>query len=58
LSARDKHWFSPDKRPSKKVAKKKPSLGLVGKAFEQANGSVPPRCIESADARAGGHSMA
>jgi hypothetical protein len=47
LSARDKDWFSPDKRPFKKVAKRKPSLGLAGRAFEQANtaqaNAEPPR---------------
>jgi len=37
LSARDKDWFSPDKRPFMKFAKRKPSLGLAGRALEQAN---------------------
>jgi hypothetical protein len=43
LSTRDTDWFLPEKRPPKKIAKKKPSLGLVGRAFERAKTSDPPQ---------------
>jgi hypothetical protein len=49
LSVRDKDWFSPDKRPFKKAAKRKPSLGLAGRTFEQAKtaeaNTEPPRIV-------------